>query len=87
MTQETSLGKISVYLFTRLIASPRHQMPVARERFLNGGMAHELLNGLRVDPGVDQQRREGVAALVKRKRGKKIGIASLPLRFLLLALI
>src|SRR5262245_49164617 len=62
-------------------------MPISGERLLDRGVTHELLDRLRVDPGVDQQRREGVATLVKREGREKVGAASLPLRFLSLALV
>ena len=59
-------------------------MPIARERLLDGGVAHELLNRLRIDSGVDQQRGECVAALVEREWLERVWVASLPLRRLAL---
>jgi hypothetical protein len=50
-----------------LIASAGHKVAVAREGLLDSRVPHELLDRLRVDPGVDQQRREGMAALVDRQ--------------------
>jgi len=45
-----------------MVPRARHEMAVARERLLDGPVAHELLNRLGVDASVDQQRGEGVAA-------------------------
>jgi hypothetical protein len=57
----------------RLVASSRHQMAVAGKGFVDRRVAHELLNGLRVDSRVDQERRECMTTLMERDRLEQVG--------------
>jgi len=57
-----------VHPLAHLIVRAWEQVPVDIEGRLDLRVPHELLDGLRVGPGVDQQRGERVSAVVERDR-------------------
>src|SRR3984885_5540957 len=72
--------QIQIHALSNLVVAPRQQVPVDIEGRLDFRVAHELLNRLRIGAGVNQQRGEGVPALVERDRPQQDSFSALRLR-------